>query len=325
MWRDPILLLSLDAVKRSIMKTSVAGLLLICAVLLGSWRASAADLAISIPIQLTHAQNLDPSPSPDGKKLVFISVISGKEQLFTMDADGKNIGQLTRDDADHEDPAWSPDGKKIVFVMITKERTSIAVLNADGSNVDLLTPNEHNTIHPNWSADSKQVIFCTNDDLAPPKKNKAQINVVDLATKNITPLITGGINTYGSWSPDMKQIVFRKIIGDGNSEVFVANADGSNERNLTNNPFFDGWPAWSPDGKKIVFASNRRSHGYQIFVMDADGGNVRLIANTEGRGTAPRWSPDGKTIYFTNCVEKDYGTDCEILMANSEPQPLKTN
>jgi TolB protein len=206
--------------------------------------------------------------------------------------------------------------------MITKERTSIAVMNADGSNVDLLTPKEHNTIHPNWSADSKQVIYCTNDDLAPPKKNEAQINAVDLATKKITPVITGGINTYGSWSPDMNQIAFRKIIGDGNSEVFVANADGSNPRNLTNNPFFDGWPAWSPDGRKIAFASNRRGHGYQIFVMDADGGNVRLIANTEGRGTAPRWSPDGKTIYFTNCVEKDYGTDCEILMAGSEPKPI---
>src|SRR6476661_5201522 len=230
-------------------------------------QASAADLEISIPIQITHAQNFDPTPSPDGKKLIFISLISGKEQLFTMDADGKNIVQLTRDDADHEDPAWSPDGKKI----------------------------------------------------------EAQINVVDLATKKVTPVITGGINTYGSWSPDMKQIAFRKIIGEENSEVFVANADGSNLRNLTNNPFFDGWPAWSPDGRKIAFASNRRGHGYQIFVMDADGANPHLIANTEGRGTAPRWSPDGKTIYFTNCVEKDYGTDCEILMARSEPQPLKAN
>ena len=56
--------------------------------------------------------------------------------------------------------------------------------------------------------------------------------------------------------------------------------------------------------------------------MDADGSNVRLIANTEGRGTAPRWSPDGKTIYFTNCVNHDYGTDCEIFKASSEPQPL---
>src|SRR4051794_32287608 len=110
---------------RSLMKFSVAGLLLISAVSLSSWQADAADLEISIPIQLSHSQNMDPSPSPGGKKLVFISVISGKEQLFTMDADGKNIAQLTRDDADHEDPAWSPDGKKIAFVLITSERTSI--------------------------------------------------------------------------------------------------------------------------------------------------------------------------------------------------------
>ena len=278
--------------------------------------AAAADRPISIPVQITHAQNFDPFPSPDGKKLVFISMVSGKEQLFTMDVDGSHVVQLSRDDADHEDPAWSPDGTRIAFVLITKDRHSIAVMGAGGSSVEVLTPPEQNTIHPNWSGDSKRVIYCTNDDLEPPKKNSAQINAVDLATKKITPLITGGINTYGSWSPDMKHIAFRKIIGDENSEVFVADGDGSNPRNLTNNPFFDGWPAWSPDGRTIAFASNRRGHGYQIFVMDADGTKPRLVANTEGRGTAPRWSPDGKAIYFTNCVAKDYGSDCEILSAS---------
>jgi TolB protein len=284
-----------------------------------SFAAAAADRAISTPVQITHAQNFDPFPSPDGKKLVFISMLSGKEQLFTMESDGSNIVQLTRDDTDHEDPAWSPDGTRIAFVLITKDRHSIAVMRSDGSNVEVLTPPEQNAIHPNWSADSKRVIYCTNDDLAPPKKNSAQINEVDLATRKITPLITGGINTYGSWSPNMKHIAFRKIIGDGNSEVFLADGDGLNPRNVTNNPFFDGWPAWSPDSRTLAFASNRRGHGYQIFVMDPDGANVRLVANTEGRGTAPRWSTDGKTIYFTNCVEKDYGTDCEILVARLEP------
>ena len=104
---------------------------------------------------------------------------------------------------------------------------------------------------PTSSSDSKRVIYCTNDDLQPPKKNSANINAVDLVTKKITPLITGGINTYGSWSPDMKRIAFRKIIGEENSEVFVADGDGLNQRNLTNNPFFDGWPAWSPMSRSV--------------------------------------------------------------------------
>lgn len=103
--------------------------------------ADAADLEISIPIQLTHTQNLDPSPSPDGKKLVFISVISGKEQLFTIDSDGKNISQLTRDDADHEDPAWSPDGKKIAFVRSFNNDVDgeIYTVNVDGTGLKQVT------------------------------------------------------------------------------------------------------------------------------------------------------------------------------------------
>ncbi len=273
----------------------------------------------SIALQLTHAQNYDPSPSPDGKRLVYISLVAGKEQLFTMAVDGSGSAQLTHDDIDHEDPAWSPDGKSIAFVAIMKDRQSIAAMKADGTGMELLTPKEQNTIHPNWSTDSTKIIYCTNDDLKPPRKNTAEIDKVDVATKKVKVLIAGGINTYGSWSPDMKHIVLRKIIGEENSEVFLADADGSNLRNLTANPFFDGWPAWSPDGKRIAFASNRFGHGYQIFVMNADGSEPHLIANTEGRGTSPRWSPDGSVLYFTNCVEKDYGQDCEVLMARSDP------
>jgi TolB protein len=44
-----------------------------------------------------------------------------------------------------------------------------------------------------------------------------------------------------------------------NSEVFVANADGSGEVNVSKSPAFDGWPLWSPDGKLIVFSSNRQA------------------------------------------------------------------
>ena len=49
-------------------------------------QASSANIALSLPLQITHAQNYDPSPLPDGKRLVYLSQIAGKEQVFTMDS-----------------------------------------------------------------------------------------------------------------------------------------------------------------------------------------------------------------------------------------------
>jgi TolB protein len=108
--------------------------------------------------------------------------------------------------------------------------------------------------------------------------------------------------------------VFRRMVGETNSEVFVANADGSAARNLTNDPAFDGWPAWSPDGSKIAFASNRKG-SYEIYLMNPDGGGVQKVANSEGRGTSPKWSRDGKAIYYTICKKVDLSYDCQIYAA----------
>ena len=68
----------------------------------------------------------------------------------------------------------------------------------------------------------------------------------------------------------MKHIAFRKIIGDENSEVFVADGDGSNPRNLTNNPFFKTAGQRGPLMAGRSRLPRMRGHGYQIFVMDAD-------------------------------------------------------
>jgi len=269
---------------------------------------------LSIPTQLTHTLNYATAAAPDGKKLVTISVIANKGQIFVTDVDGSHPVQITHDIIDYDDPQWSPDGEKIIATGTINEQERIYMMNPDGSGLQALTPADIRAIHASWSSDSKQVIFCADDDVKPSKKNDTKIYSIEVSSRRVKTLISGGVNTYPSWSPDTKKIAFRKIIGDMNSEVFIANSDGTNLRNMTNNPAFDGWPAWSPDGKWIAFASNRES-AYQIYIMDENGGNVKLVANTEGRATAPRWSPDSKTIYFTNCRHSDYGYDCEVFVA----------
>lgn len=267
--------------------------------------------------QVTYSANYDPSFSPNGKKMVYISTIDGHEQLFVMNTDGTGSVQITRDDADHEDPAWSPNGKKIAFVYNKDKLEVISMMNADGSGVERLTPESVRAIHPNWSPDGKKLAYCTDDDLAPPRKNDSDIVVIDMTTRRASTLITGGTNTYPAFSPDGKFLAFRRMLGEMNSEVFIANSDGSGARNLTNHQAFDGWPSWSPDGKRIAFASNRNS-SYQIFTMDPDGSDVRLLANTDGRATAPKWSIDGKRIYFPICTNLDFGYSCEIFAARSQ-------
>jgi len=286
----------------------------VLATILWALPAVAQQSVLTLAYQLTHVDQGEPFFSPDGRQVVYETTTAGFQQIFVMNADGTGQKQITHDPVNHDSPSWSPDGSKIAYVYDDGKQEAIYIMNADGTGQERMTAPARKYIHPNWSADSSKLIFCSDDDLQPPKKNESEVYSLDVKTREQKALISGGTNTYPSWSPDGKKIAFRRMLGETNSEVFVADGDGANPHNLSNHPAFDGWPSWSPDGSQIVFASNRRAN-YQIFVMNADGSNVRLVANTEGRATEPRWSRDGKSIYFTNCKKVDFGADCEIMVA----------
>jgi Tol biopolymer transport system component len=96
------------------------------------------------------------------------------------------------------------------------------------------------------------------------------------------------------WSPGGRKLLLSSRL-PGNWDIYVANADGSGQRNLTHNPAFDGRPAWSPDGRRIAFVRHREG-GDAVYVMNADGSGQRIVAR---RGNSPAWSPDGRRIAFS--------------------------
>lgn len=260
------------------------------------------------PLQFTRGPKRDHSPrwSPDGQRLAFLSDRDGEQaQLYLMPAHGGEARKLTSLENGAGAAVWSPDNQRILFAArVLKESPP---KEAEARKRWAQRP-KHIT-RAQFKADGQGYIFDAN----------SQLFVVEAASGATTQITQGDWEDRApAWSPDGAQIAFsrtREGSSDYNiSDIWVANADGSNARRITENVGRATSPSWSNDGKVIAcYGGDEQMRGLgeslvRVWLIPLDGSAPRNLTHNYDRGTllvappattpAPVWSSDDRTLTF---------------------------
>ncbi|MGI5865187.1 MAG: Tol-Pal system beta propeller repeat protein TolB, partial [Myxococcales bacterium] len=190
-------------------------------------------------------------------------------------------------------------GTQLAFVRKVGGSKQVFLADWDGRNARQLTSGAMNLL-PSWTANGRSVAFTSYRTGSP------AIVVLDLATKQTTTIFKrpSALVTGASFSRDGKKVVFSMSQDDGNSHLWIADADGENPRRLTDGFGINSSPSFSPDGKQIAYVSNR-SGNPQIYVIPASGGEPKRITFQGNYNQTPDWSPRGDLIAFTARDERN--------------------
>ncbi|HEV3363762.1 MAG TPA: hypothetical protein VG795_06415 [Acidimicrobiia bacterium] len=235
----------------------------------------------------------NPIWTPDGLQILYEAEFVGQAvddtfELILMNPDGSGKTPLLINGRPEDIPkGYHPDGSQISFSSNRDGNSEIYKMWADATEQTRLTNNPANDAWPRWSPDGTRIVFQSSR-----RANNNDIWVMDSFGGNLVNLTPDNpaADSTPEWSPDGTKIVFtRNLGGAAGNEVFVMNADGSNQVNISNNSRFpaqgfnyDAIPSWSPDGTKIAFTSTRDTGDFEVYTMNVDGSGVTRITFASG-------------------------------------------
>ena len=245
----------------------------------------------------------------DGKKILYASThLAGKEcpppadrskgyvwgvyksfDIFSANADGSNLQQLTNSDGYDAEATISPDGKTIVFTSSRDGDLELYLMNADGTNQRRLTFDKGYDGGAFFSPDGKQLVY------------RAHHPVDSLDRKNGEDLLA------------------QELVKPSQMEIFVINIDGTGKRQITNNGAANFAPYFTPDGKKILFSSNvndPKVYNFDLYLVDVDGKNLEQITFSDGFDGFPMFSPDGKKLVFASSRNAKSRHEINVFIAD---------
>jgi len=254
-----------------------------------SWRRVAHIIADAVYQKMTGEKGYFDT------RIVFVDETGPRnariKRLAIMDQDGANLRYLSDGQEIVLTPRFSPTRQEITYMAFTGNTPRVYLQQIEVAQRELVGTFPNMTIAPRFSPDGQKVIMSLLQD-----NGSANIYAMDLRSRTTTRLTsTLAIDTAASYSPDGNKIVFESDRG-GRQQIYVMNADGSNQQRVS---FGDGsysTPVWSPRGDYIAFT--KQSEGqFSIGVMRPDGSGERLL--TSGfHNEGPTWAPNGRVIMF---------------------------
>lgn len=192
--------------------------------------------------------------------------------IYTARPDGSDLRRLTNYGVYTAEAVVSPDGRAIVFTSLKDGDLEIYTMNVDGTNVRRLTTTPGYDGGPWWSPDGTKIVY-------------RAWHPVDSA-----------LATYRS-------LLAQRLVRPNRMELWVMNADGSGQRQITQLGGANFGPSWTPDGHRLIFSSNYkqpRSGNFDLYLIDLDGTRLEQVTTQETFDGFPMFSPDGKQIVWAS-------------------------
>jgi Tol biopolymer transport system component/serine/threonine protein kinase len=239
-------------------------------------------------------QATTPSPSPDGRSILFSSLGAAQEDLFVIDTDGTHERQLTNDADKDRFPRWAPDGSRIVFYSTRSTgRYQIWSIRPDGSDARKVISDNRNVIMPSWSPDASQLAYYTGGEF---------VNYISRLDRDAQPDRLPEISddlVFGvsDWSPDATRLagtVFARRSSTNNpiGVAIYSLADRTFQR-LTD----FGWaPVWLDDSQRLLFPFRDR-----IYLVNASSRRFKEVASIGAFTIQPYGlsvSRDNRWLYY---------------------------
>lgn len=227
----------------------------------------------------------------DGIATSRIAYIASRE-VYLMDYDGYGSRAFTRDASIALFPSLSLDGKRLAYVSYRSGHPNVVIRGEDGLIIGS-TQFKGTTTSPSVAPDGR-IVFASSKD-----GDAMDLYVAGSDGSNARRLTRtrNGVNISPRWNPKTgRDIAFVSDRG-GSPQIYLMDADGTNERPLLSLGGQMDSPAWSPDGRFIAFTWDGGGGGFNIYLADVASGQV-LRLTREGRNENPAWSPDSRHIAF---------------------------